>query len=145
MKPSERPRRAAARPAEQRVAARRSPLNGTGLFARTRLPARRKIGELSGTLVRLPAAWATVAGARKIYLVQVSARYALECSDGNDFKFLNHSCEPNCFLRVYRRRVEVYALRSLAAGTELTVDYGQTPHRNGMRCTCGAARCRGVV
>jgi SET domain-containing protein len=132
-------------PAAASVEVRRSPVNGKGLFAVARLPARRKIGELSGTLVRLPGAWATVAAAKKIYLVQVGPRSALECSNGNEFKYLNHSCAPNCYLRVYRRRVEVYTLRGIPPGTELTVDYGQTPHRGGMRCRCGAASCRGVV
>jgi SET domain-containing protein len=130
---------------EEKFAVRRSPLNGRGLFALAALPRRRKIGELSGSLVRLPAAWATVATARKIYMVQLDTHWALDCSGGNAFKYLNHSCAANCFLRVYRHRVEIYALRDIRPGTELTVDYGETPHRNGMRCRCGAANCRGVV
>jgi uncharacterized protein len=127
------------------VAAARSALHGRGLFAGEALPGRRKLGELSGELVALPGAWKTAAARSRIYLVQVSARRALDCSRGNDFRYLNHSCEPNCYLRVSRLRVEVYTLRPIAPGTELTVDYGETPHRNGMRCSCGAASCRGVV
>lgn len=122
-----------------------SGVHGRGLFAGIALPGRRKLGEISGRLVKLPEAWSTVARARKIYLVQVSRRYALDCSRGNSFRFLNHSCQPNCYLRVFRRRVEVYTLRSIGAGSELTVDYGNTPHRDGMRCTCGAERCRRAV
>jgi SET domain-containing protein len=131
--------------ARYHVAAAPSKLHGRGLFARGALPARRKIGELSGSLVKLPDAWHTAAGQPRIYLVQVSARRALDCSQGNDFKYLNHSCAPNCYLRVHRLRVEVYTLRRIKPGTELTVDYGETPHRDGMRCTCGAENCRGVV
>lgn len=127
------------------VAAARSALHGRGLFARQTLPGRRKLGELSGELVALPRAWNTAAARSRIYLVQVSARRALDCSRGNDFRYLNHSCAPNCYLRVSRLRVEVYTLRPIAPGTELTVDYGETPHRGGMRCSCGAANCRGVV
>lgn len=78
----------------------------------------------------------------EIYLVEVSRRFALDCSTGNKFRHLNHSCEPNCYLRVFRRRVEVYTLRRIRAGSELTLDYNVTPHRGGMRCHCGSARCR---
>lgn len=127
------------------VAAAPSKLHGRGLFAQGALPARRKIGELSGSLVKLPDAWHTAAGQPRIYLVQVSARRALDCSQGNDFKYLNHSCAPNCYLRVSRLRVEVYTLRNIRAGSELTVDYGETPHKDGMQCICGASNCRGVV
>jgi uncharacterized protein len=138
-------RRGASAAAPDTVAAGRSRLHGRGLFARGELPARRKLGELSGELVRLPEAWNTAAAQHKIYLVQVSARRALDCSRGNHFKYLNHSCAPNCYLRVHRLRVEVYALRRIVPGEELTVDYGETPHRNGMRCSCGAANCRGIL
>ncbi|MDR3416821.1 MAG: SET domain-containing protein-lysine N-methyltransferase [Nevskia sp.] len=143
---SDTPRAAAAGSPVPAIAVRRSKVNGRGLFATADLHGRRKLGELSGELVKLlPGTWERFGRSPKIYLVQVSHRYALECSRGNAFKYLNHSCEPNCYLRVYRRRVEVYSRRDIARGTELTVDYGQTPHRQGMRCRCGSARCRGVI
>jgi hypothetical protein len=109
------------------------------------LPRRRKLGEISGTLERLPRARAVVANLPKIYLIELSRRYALDCARGNSFKYLNHSCEPNCYLRTCGKRVEVYTLHHIKAGTELTVDYGVTPHKTGMKCACGAARCRRIV
>jgi len=124
------------------VVARVSPIHGRGLFAQIDLPARRKLGELSGRLIRLPQARKAVAQLPVIYLVEVSRRYALDCQDGNAFKHLNHSCEPNCYLRIYRRVVEVYTLRKITRGTELTIDYGLTPHAQGMQCHCGKPNCR---
>jgi len=124
------------------VTVRRSRIHGRGLFAATALPGRRKLGEVGGRLVRLPQARTRVERSPEIYLVEVSRRYALDCSSGNEFRHLNHSCEPNCYLRVYRRRVEVYTLRRIRAGTELTLDYSVTPHRGGMACRCGSVRCR---
>ena len=106
------------------------------------LPARRKLGELSGRLIRLPQARKAVAQLPVIYLVEVSRRYALDCQDGNVFKHLNHSCEPNCYLRIYKRAIEVYTLRKISRGTELTIDYGLTPHEEGMNCRCGKPKCR---
>jgi SET domain-containing protein len=124
---------------------RHSPINGRGLFAQARLPGRRKLGEISGRLVKLPQAWHDAEGNPKIYLVQVAARWALDCSEGNAFRLINHSCDANCYLRVFNRRVEVYTRRPIAAGDELTVDYVETPHRQGMVCRCGASNCRGVL
>ena len=127
------------------VDCRRSPIHGRGLFARIDLPARRKLGELTGRLVKLPQARRAIERLPVIYFVELNSRYALDCSDGNEFKHLNHSCEPNCFLRVFKKAVEVYTLRAIPVGTELTVDYSLTPHKRGMGCLCGSSKCRGNI
>ena len=58
-------------------------------------------------------------------------------------RFTNHSCAPNAFLRIARGRVEVYALRDVAAGEELTADYGESHHAGRLACRCGASGCVG--
>jgi SET domain-containing protein len=120
----------------------RSRINGRGLFAAADLPGRRKLGEVGGRKVRLPGAWRQAERAERIYLVELDARTALDCSAGNDFRYLTHSCAANCYLRIVGGRVEVYTRRPVRAGAELTVDYGITPHIGGMRCACGAANCK---
>ncbi len=122
-----------------------SRINGRGIFAAAPLPGRRKLGEITGQLVKLPGARQSIAHAPKIYFVELDEEWALDCSDGGPFKHLNHSCEPNCYLRIFNRRLEVYSLGSIAEGIELTVDYGVTPHAGGMKCGCGAKNCRGVL
>jgi len=63
---------------------------------------------------------------------------------------VNHSCEPNCgvVIRAGVKRIEVRALRPIAAGEELTFDYDtfeyEVEHLGG-QCRCGAAKCRGRV
>ncbi len=59
------------------------------------------------------------------------------------FKHVNHSCEPNAFMRVCYGRVEFYSLRAVEAGEELTCDYGETHHDGKLPCRCGSAVCRG--
>ncbi len=125
------------------LAARPSRISGRGVFAIRPLPARRKVGEVTGRLVRLPAARRQVENRRRIFLVELTTRTALDCSAGNVLRHLNHACAPNGYLRVRGHAVEVYTLREVPAGEELTIDYGQTPHRGGMRCACGAPGCRG--
>ena len=124
------------------LAVRASRIHGRGVFAALALPQRRKLGEIEGELVRLPQARHAAERRAKIYLIELNRRWALDCSRKRPFKFLNHSCQPNCYLRIYRKRVEVYTLRRIAAGTELTVEYGLTPHKDGMVCHCESARCK---
>ena len=57
--------------------------------------------------------------------------------------FLNHSCEPNVGVQ---GQIVFVALRDVATGEELTLDYGTIDHdAEPMTCRCGAATCRGVV
>ena len=127
------------------VKVRNSRINGRGLFASADLPGRRKLGEISGEVVRLPGAWKKVEKSDKIYLIELNQRQALECSTGNSFRYLNHSCSANCYMRIIRNRVEIYTRHPVRAGAELTVNYGATPHKDGMRCACGAANCKGLL
>src|ERR1700742_200867 len=43
--------------------------------------------------------------------------------DGNDARFFNQSCDPDCESTVERGRVFIDSIRDIAAGEELTYDY----------------------
>ena len=88
--------------------------------------------------------------------VGADARRSLEATQGANlaldatrirrgFRFINHSCEPNTFMRCTPTRAEFYARRDIAAGEELTVDYMESHHDGKLACRCGAARCRGFI
>ncbi len=122
-----------------------STIDGHGVFACTTIPRRAKIGEVTGEIISLREARRRARGRRRLCLIDVSDTHALDCSKGNLLRHLNHSCGPNAFLRIYRNRVEVYAIRTIKNGEEITVDYGETPHGGGMRCACGHDRCRSII
>ena len=126
-------------------AVRKSAINGRGLHTLCDLPARRKIGEIPGTRVRNKKAWKQVSGLEKIFLVALDDEFSLDISKSNSFKDMNHSCQPNCYLRIINGRIEVYTLRHISAACELTVDYVETPHPKGMPCNCKASNCRGMI
>ena len=57
-------------------------------------------------------------------------------------RFMNHSCEPNCLAPGYDFEI---AVRDVAAGEELTDDYGSLNIQSVLECHCGSNRCRGAV
>ncbi|MCU1601785.1 MAG: nuclear protein [Frankiales bacterium] len=65
---------------------------------------------------------------------------------GNDSRWINHSCEPNCEFEVQGRRVVVRALRDIARGEELLLDYrlelDDQDDQGHYACRCGAPSCR---
>jgi SET domain-containing protein len=46
-------------------------------------------------------------------------------------------------LDIGQGRVEFYALRAIAVGEEITVNYGETHHQGRLTCRCGSAACIG--
>lgn len=128
------------------VAVRPSPIDGHGVFAAEPIGAHRKIGEIRGEAVSVEEARIRATRHERIMIVELSARRALDFTRSTDpMRFTNHSCRPNARLCTDYGRVEFYALRDIAPGEELTVDYGQTHHEGKLACRCGAAGCRGAL
>jgi SET domain-containing protein len=71
---------------------------------------------------------------------------------GNESRWINHSCGPNCEAIEDKGRVFIYALRNLRPGEELFYDYAlelDEPRTKKLEqrhaCHCGAPRCRGTL
>lgn len=126
------------------VAVKPSRIDGQGAFAAEAIPARRKIGEIRGEALSVREARRRAKGVARIMIVELSAKRAIDASNSTDpLRFTNHSCRPNAVLRIRQGRVEFYAMRDVAAGEELTVNYGETHHEGKLRCRCGAPGCVG--
>ncbi len=138
-----------ARPADPQkfvVAVQPSRIDGQGAFAAEAIPARRKIGEIRGESVSVKVARQRARQQQRIMIVEVSERRAIDASQSADpLRYTNHSCRPNAVLRIRQGRVELYAMRDVAAGEELTVNYGETHHEGRLRCRCGAEGCVGAL
>ena len=65
---------------------------------------------------------------------------------GNVARFINHSCEPNCYSREILidgwRHILIFASRHIRCGDELTYDYKFPIEDVKMPCLCNARRCR---
>jgi SET domain-containing protein len=123
----------------------RSAFTGKGLFAGTRIPARAKIGDYEGERIGLREARRRARGQRIVAIVELE-RHAVDATRWkHGFRFINHSCDPNTFIRCTAERAEFYARRAIRAGEELTCDYGESQHNGTLPCRCGAANCRGWI
>lgn len=128
------------------VDVRASRIDGHGVFAAEAIPARRKIGEIRGEAISVREARIRATRSARVMIVEVSEKKAIDFSKSLDpMRFTNHSCAANARLCIRQGRVEFYALRTLEAGEEITVDYGETHHEGRLPCRCGAPNCRGAL
>ncbi|KAK5111883.1 hypothetical protein LTR62_004615 [Meristemomyces frigidus] len=85
------------------------------------------------------------------YLMELERGLIIDGTKGSMARFINHSCEPNCEVRMVKvngtPRMGVFAgAAGIMTGEELTYDYnfdnfGETQQE----CYCGAAACRGSL
>jgi SET domain-containing protein len=79
------------------------------------------------------------------YFFQVDKHWTIDGARRENLaRYANHSCRPNCEVRIYAKRVRIWAVKNIKAGDEITYDYGEEyfdefikPH--GCRCE----KCRG--
>ncbi len=124
----------------------KSSIEGKGAFAAENIPARKKIGNLGGEIISLKEARKRAAATKRVAMVEFGNGKALDGSvNPNVLRYINHSCGPNCYMRVRFPFVEFYTLREIIAGEELSCNYGETHHDGKLPCRCGAAKCKGFI
>jgi SET domain-containing protein len=125
---------------------RKSFIQGKGLFTNEPIPKRKKLGEFSGELISVREARKRARNAKRIVIVEMSETKAMDGSvNGGPFQFVNHSCDPNLYIRIAYGRVEFYTKRKIDAGEELTCDYGDSHHDGKLPCRCKSEKCRKFI
>ncbi|KJX99388.1 histone-lysine N-methyltransferase ASH1L like protein [Zymoseptoria brevis] len=85
------------------------------------------------------------------YLMELERNLVIDGTKGSMARFINHSCEPNCEVRMVKvngtPRMAVFAGESgIMTGEELTYDYNfDNFGESAQKCYCGAATCRGTL
>ena len=69
---------------------------------------------------------------------------------GNESRFINHSCDPNCRLERWnvqgRTHIGIFAIRNIEAGDFLSYDNRlETPEESIFGCECSSISCRGTL
>ena len=136
---------------------RRSKIHGNGVYAARDIPKGTRVVEYLGE--RISHAQADARYEEKgqddghTFLFVVSSKVVIDAGvDGNDARFINHSCDPNCETVIEGGRVFIEAVRDIRKGEELGYEYGLTWESTddpdelaNYACRCGAAKCRGSM
>ena len=123
----------------------KSLINGKGCFATRHFPRGRKIAEYTGERISGREAKRRAHRA-KLRICDIDGRWSIDGSrGGNGTHYINHSCEPNSFMKILYGHIQFYALRDISPGEEITIDYESTLHSDSKRCYCGAKTCRGTI
>jgi SET domain-containing protein len=142
---------------EQPFEIRSSRVHGMGAFALRRIKKGTRIAEYLGERI-------THAEADRRYedcdvndnhtfLFVVDKRTVIDAGvSGNDARFINHACDPNCESEIEDRRVFIDAIKDIEPGEEINYDYqigrekGDPPNVDEIyACRCGSPKCRGTM
>src|SRR5882757_9409591 len=139
------------------IEVRRSGVHGLGVFAAKAIRKGTRVIEYVGERVSHDEADRRYeekdADDSHTFLFIVDSKTVIDAGvDGNDARFFNHSCDPNCESTVEKRRVYIEALRDIEQGAELTYDYqiqreDDDPDNidDVFACRCGFPQCRGTM
>ena len=125
---------------------KKSNIYGKGCFALAHFPARKKIATYAGELIKgerkIEARVRKQEAADIIKIIRLDDDTAVDGAvGGNATAFINHSCDPNAFMRIVPgQKVAIFARRDIRPGEELTIDY-RDPYHPAV-CRCGADNCR---
>lgn len=122
-----------------------SQIHGKGLFALDNVPARKKLGALSGEVISRKEGRARAKKQKTISIVELWNGQSLDATQSNELRYINHSCQPNTFMRTIGYHVEFYTLKKVKTGEEFTCDYGETHHEGERKCNCGVKGCKGFL
>jgi SET domain-containing protein len=129
-------------------------IHGNGVFARRKIPAGTRIIEYRGERIN----WKEALRREQLKDADSTHTFLFSLEDGrvidggsrgNDARWINHACEPNCEAREEDGRVFIYALRDILRGEELNYNYAlvldlrHTPAlKRAYACLCGTPGCR---
>ena len=141
----------------RRIQTRRSGVHGKGVFAVQDLAEGETLIEYIGEVV----SWQEAQDRHPHDPEQPNHTFYFHVDDdrvidanygGNSSRWINHSCDPNCMADEDGGRIFIKALRPIAAGEELSYDYGLMIEERYTKklkaeypCWCGADNCRGTL
>jgi SET domain-containing protein len=139
------------------IEVRHSPVHGHGVFALRRIRRGTTVIEYLGERVTHEEADDRYSDKdpadNHTFLFTVDAKTVIDGGvQGNDARFINHGCDPNCQSTTRNKRIYIEAIRTIQPGEELAYDYqidrdGDDPPDvdEVFACRCGAAKCRGSM
>lgn len=148
---------ASTRTAEPMFELRKSDIQGRGAFATRRIRKGTRIIEYVGEKITSEEGDEryddSAMGRHHTFLFSLDNGYVIDAAvGGNEARFINHSCDPNCEAIIEKGHIYIDALRTIQPGEELAYDYAyerSDDHTDEdeklYKCRCGAANCRGTI
>jgi SET domain-containing protein len=139
------------------IEVRHSPIHGYGVFALRKIRKGTRVIEYLGERISHEAADARYEGKHPrdnhTFLFTVDKRIVIDAGvGGNEARFINHGCDPNCESVTVGRRVFIESIKTIQPGEELAYDYSIQRDADDepdvdevFACHCGAAACRGSM
>jgi uncharacterized protein len=136
---------------------RHSPVHGFGVFAARSIRKGTTIIEYLGERVSHQKADARYEDKdphdNHTFLFTVDAKTVIDAGvNGNEARYINHGCDPNCESTTLNKRIFIEAIRTIRPGEELCYDYqiqrdsDDPPNVDDVyACRCGAKSCRGSM
>jgi SET domain-containing protein len=87
------------------------------------------------------------------FLFTLNNRTVLDAAvNGNEARFINHSCEPNCEAVIDGSHIYIESIKTIQPGAELVYDYqyerapdADESDEARYPCRCGSPKCRGTI
>ena len=150
-------RRNQSQPIARRIKVRASGIHGKGVYAEGTIRKGTRIIEYTGE--HLPWGEAMDLPSHDPRNPNHTFLFSLDNGDvinagrgGNESRWINHSCDPNCETSEEGDRIFIYALRTIRPGEELFYDYKIVPAERRTKklekefaCSCGSTNCRGTM
>jgi uncharacterized protein len=136
---------------------RHSPIHGYGVFAARRIRKGTTVIEYLGERVSHAQADARYEDKdpndNHTFLFTVDSKTVIDAGvNGNEARYINHGCSPNCESTTLKKRIFIEAIRTIRPGEELSYDYQIQRDRDDApdvdeiyACRCGAKNCRGSM
>lgn len=150
------PKNITPRSANRWIETRQSSIHGRGVYAACIIPSDTRVIEYTGERITKTEARLREqqrlerqqrGGDDCVYIFDLNKKWDLDGrSTSNLARLINHSCTPNCRAETIRGHVWIIARREIAAGEEITFDYG-FPYAEWRLhpCRCGSLRCVGFI
>ncbi|KAG5341184.1 SET1 methyltransferase, partial [Acromyrmex charruanus] len=133
----------------------KSGIHDWGLFAMEPIAADEMVIEYVGQMVRpvvadLREAQYEATGIGSSYLFRIDLDTIIDATKcGNLARFINHSCNPNCYAKVItiesQKKIVIYSKQPIGVNEEITYDYKFPLEDDKIPCLCGAPQCRGTL
>ncbi|RJQ15811.1 SET domain-containing protein-lysine N-methyltransferase [Candidatus Woesearchaeota archaeon] len=127
-----------------------SAIHGRGVFAKMDIPKGTKIIEYTGEKITKEESDKRQDRDNEngtVYIFTLDETHDIDGAvNGNDARFINHSCEENCEIEIDDGRIWVIAMRDIKQGEELGYDYSfDKDCYEEHPCKCGSKQCRGFI